>query len=149
MPIRYCDEVWTGVEYQVAAHCLMEGLEQEGLRLLTALRARYDGSRRNPYNEIECGDHYARAMAGWSVLEAQTGYRFDAHARRIAVGGRPCSFPFLAGSAWGTLTVSAETVSFAPAWGSLSLDSVEVDGTALSLPAGFTLRAGEAVALRR
>ena len=73
VPMRYADEVWTGSEYQVAAHCLMEGLHEEGLRILEALRGRYDGRRRNPYNEIECGDHYARAMAGWSVLEALGG----------------------------------------------------------------------------
>ncbi len=60
VPIRYADEVWTGVEYQVAGHCMFEGLTDQGLRLLRALRARYDGSRRNPYNEIECGDHYSR-----------------------------------------------------------------------------------------
>ncbi|MDW5597960.1 GH116 family glycosyl hydrolase [Conexibacter stalactiti] len=149
VPIRYCDEVWTGVEYQVAAHCLMEGLEEEGLRLLRALRARYDGSRRNPYNEIECGDHYARAMAGWSVLEALTGYRYDALGARVAVSGRTGSFPFLAGSAWGTLTVRDNAVEFATAWGEAPLGSVEVDGATFALPAGTTLRAGESVVVRR
>ncbi|XVU22755.1 GH116 family glycosyl hydrolase [Actinoplanes sp. CA-054009] len=70
VPLRYCDEVWTGVEYQVAAHCFYEGLDAEGLTIIRGVRARYDGTRRNPYNEIECGDHYVRAMAGWSVLTA-------------------------------------------------------------------------------
>ena len=76
--MRYCDEVWTGIEYHVGAHCIMEGMLEEGLKVLNALRARYDGTRRNPYNEIECGDHYARAMAGWSVLEAISGVRYNA-----------------------------------------------------------------------
>src|SRR5918994_1937205 len=53
IPVRYCDEVWTGIEYQVAAHCIMEGMVEEGMELLQALRRRYDGTRRNPYNEIE------------------------------------------------------------------------------------------------
>src|SRR5258705_3423857 len=44
---------------------------------------RYNGTRRNPYNEIECGDHYSRAMAGWSVLEALGGFRYDALQERI------------------------------------------------------------------
>ncbi|NUR87789.1 MAG: hypothetical protein HOY71_27205, partial [Nonomuraea sp.] len=105
VPVRYCDEVWTGIEYQVAAHCLMEGLEEEGLRLLRALRARHDGTRRNPYNEIECGDHYARAMAGWSVLEAVTGFRYDAVRSRITLADRPGRFPFVAGTGWGVAEV--------------------------------------------
>src|SRR5260221_8971047 len=70
IPVRYADEVWTGVEYAVAALCLFEGLEAEGLAILEGVRGRYDGTRRNPYNEIECGDHYSRAMAGWSLLQA-------------------------------------------------------------------------------
>ncbi len=77
VPTRYCDEVWTGSEYQVAAHCLFEGLDDEGWSILNGLWARYDGSKRNPYNHIECGDHYVRSMAGWSVLDAWTGQRFD------------------------------------------------------------------------
>jgi uncharacterized protein (DUF608 family) len=109
-PLRYADEVWTGIEYHVAAHCVMEGMADEGLRVAESLRHRYDGRRRNPYNEIECGDHYARAMAGWSLLEAVTGVRYDGFAQRVSVcppvplTGR---FPFVAGSAWGTLELRA------------------------------------------
>ncbi len=91
VPIRYADEVWTGVEYQVAAHCLFEGMTEEGLRILTGLRDRYDGSRRNPYNEIECGDHYSRAMAGFSVLDAWTGAWYDAWAGHLRLGLRRAS----------------------------------------------------------
>jgi non-lysosomal glucosylceramidase len=105
VPVRYCDEVWTGMEYQVGAHCIMEGLVDEGLRILAALRARYSGTRRNPYNEIECGDHYARAMAGWSVLEAMSGFRYNAleDALSFAPAGALEEFraPFVAGSGWG------------------------------------------------
>jgi hypothetical protein len=58
--------VWTGSEYQVAAHCLREGLHGEGLAVLDAVWTRYDGRRRNPFNEIECGEHYARSLAGFA-----------------------------------------------------------------------------------
>lgn len=77
-PVDYCDEVWTGIEYQVAAHCLREGLADEAEAILAALHARYSGMRRNPFNQVECGDHYVRALAGWSVLRAFGGIRFDA-----------------------------------------------------------------------
>ncbi len=80
--IPYVDEVWTGVEYQVAAHMLYEGLMEEGLAVVKAARDRYDGvprdpMPRNPWNEIECGGHYARAMSSWSVLTALSGFRYD------------------------------------------------------------------------
>jgi non-lysosomal glucosylceramidase len=110
VPIRYCDEVWTGVEYQVAAHCIIEGLEQEGLAILAAVRSRYDGVRRNPFNEIECGDHYARGLAGFVVLEALTGARYDAVSRRLAATDRFRRFPFVAGCGWGEIELASDGV---------------------------------------
>ena len=111
VPVRYCDEVWTGIEYQVGAHCLMEGLVDEGMRVLTNLRDRYSGDRRNPYNEIECGDHYARAMAGWSVLEAISGVRYDATAHAFSLveaSGRTNSrLPLITATGWGSIVQQA------------------------------------------
>lgn len=59
-PFVYSDEVWTGVEYQVAAHLIYEGWISEGLAIVEAVRDRHDGLRRNPWDEVECGHHYAR-----------------------------------------------------------------------------------------
>jgi uncharacterized protein (DUF608 family) len=107
VPVRYCDEVWTGMEYQFGTHCLMEGMVDEGLRVLAALRARYNGARRNPYNEIECGDHYARAMAGWSILDAVSGVRYNALEQslvfRPVYEGQDFCAPFITGTGWGTI----------------------------------------------
>jgi non-lysosomal glucosylceramidase len=76
-PFVYSDEVWTGIEYQVASHLIYEGLVDEGLAIVRGLRERHDGVRRNPWNEFECGSHYARALASWSVLTALSGFSFD------------------------------------------------------------------------
>ncbi|KPK82963.1 MAG: hypothetical protein AMJ81_08705 [Phycisphaerae bacterium SM23_33] len=76
-PFIYSDEVWTGIEYQAAAHMVYEGLVEEALALVKAARDRHDGVRRNPWNEFECGDHYARAMSSWSLLLALSGQRYD------------------------------------------------------------------------
>jgi len=83
LPFVYSDEVWTGIEYQVAAHLIYEGYVDEGVRVVRAVRNRYDGQRRNPWNEVECGNHYARALASWSLLLALSGFRYSAPEKRI------------------------------------------------------------------
>lgn len=55
----YAEETMHGFEYQAAAHMIQEGMVEEGMRLVTAVRDRYDGERRNPWNEMECGSNYA------------------------------------------------------------------------------------------
>jgi len=84
-PFPYSDEVWTGIEYQVAAHLIYEGFIEEGLSLVTALRDRYDGVARNPWDEVECGSHYARAMASWSLLLALAGQSYDGRTKQLTV----------------------------------------------------------------
>jgi len=78
LPFPYSDEVWTGIEYQVASHLIERGALSEGLELVKAVRRRYDGRHRNPFNEYECGHWYARAMASYALLQACSGARYDA-----------------------------------------------------------------------
>ncbi|HEV8130611.1 MAG TPA: GH116 family glycosyl-hydrolase, partial [Acidobacteriota bacterium] len=105
LPFVYSDEVWTGIEYQVAAHLIYEGFVIEGLAITKAARDRYDGRRRNPWNEVECGSHYARALSSWSLLTALSGYRYSAPEARLAFAPRirPENFRsfFTTGLAWG------------------------------------------------
>jgi hypothetical protein len=61
------DEVWTGVEYQVAGHMVWEGMVEEALLICRAVHDRDHPSKRNPWNEVECGDHYARGLASYGV----------------------------------------------------------------------------------
>jgi uncharacterized protein (DUF608 family) len=88
LPFVYSDEVWTGIEYQVAAHLIYEGFVDEGVEIVRAVRNRYDGERRNPWNEVECGNHYARALASWSLLLALSGFRYSAPERSMAFDPR-------------------------------------------------------------
>jgi hypothetical protein len=101
-PFPYSDEVWTGVEYQVAAHLVYEGFVAEGLAIVQAARGRHDGVRRNPWNEFECGDHYARAMSSWSLLLALSGQRYDGRRRILTIG------PALAGDDFRCLFTAGE-----------------------------------------
>ena len=78
LPFVYSNEVWTGIEYQVAAHLIFQGEVEKGLDIVRTCRSRYDGRIRNPFNEYECGSWYARAMSSYSLLQALTGVRYDA-----------------------------------------------------------------------
>jgi len=109
IPFVYSDEVWSGIEYQVAANLIFEGLVSEGLTVVRAVRNRHDGIRRNPWNEAECGNHYARSLASWGVLVALTGAQWDAGARSLqlapvaeAMVGEVFRSFFSTGSGWGT-----------------------------------------------
>jgi uncharacterized protein (DUF608 family) len=78
LPVIYADEIWTGIEYQVASHLISLGMIGEGLDVVRSCRSRYDGRIRNPFDEIEAGHWYSRAMASYALLQAFTGARFDA-----------------------------------------------------------------------
>ena len=78
LPFVYSNEVWTGIEYQVASHLLLLGLVEEGLEVVRTARNRYDGRVRNPFNEYECGHWYARAMSSYGLLQGLSGARYDA-----------------------------------------------------------------------
>jgi len=78
LPFVYSNEVWTGIEYQVAAHLMLMGLVDEGLEIVRVARDRYDGRVRNPFNEYECGHWYARAMSSYALIQGLSGARYDA-----------------------------------------------------------------------
>ncbi len=107
-PFPYSDEVWCGIEYQVASHLIYEGLVDEGLAIVRGLRARHDGIRRNPWNEMECGSHYARSLASWSLLTALSGFRFDLTRGMIGFAPRLEMDEFRTfwsvGTGWGTFS---------------------------------------------
>lgn len=128
LPFVYSDEVWTGIEYQVAAHLIYEGMVAEGVRIVEGARQRYDGARRNPWDEFECGHHYARAMSSWSLVTALAGFSYSAPEKEI--GFRPrvnrtnfrCLFS--AGTAWGTYAQTAATGTIAVEGGALELKRI-------------------------
>lgn len=77
IPIQYCDECMTGFEYAFAGLLISEGFIDDGLKVVKAVRSRYDGKKRNPYNEIECGSNYARSMASFALMNIYGGFTFD------------------------------------------------------------------------
>jgi uncharacterized protein (DUF608 family) len=105
LPFVYSDEVWCGIEYQVASHLIYEGFIEEGLAVVKGVRDRHDGVRRNPWDEFECGHHYSRSMASYAVLLALSGFHYNAAAKQLAF--KPCihekdfSCFFSVDSGWG------------------------------------------------
>jgi len=102
----YFNECMNGFEYQAAGHMLWEGLVQEGLAVTRAVHDRYHASRRNPWNEVECGDHYARSMASYGVFLAACGYEHHGPEGHLGFAPRltPEDFraPFTTAEGWGT-----------------------------------------------
>ena len=88
LPFVYSNEVWTGIEYQVASHLMTVGCVEEGLEIVRICRARYDGTVRNPFNEYECGHWYARALASYGLVQAWSGIRYDAVEQVLYVAPR-------------------------------------------------------------
>ena len=103
---NYCNECWAGIEHMVAAHMIWEGLTLEGLAVERAVHDRYHAARRNPWNEVECGDHYARSMSSYGVFVAASGFEY--HGSRGTMAFAPKLTPenfrsaFTAAEGWGT-----------------------------------------------
>ena len=110
IPFPYYAEVMTGFEYAAAVLMLYSGMVDRGTECITDIRSRYDGIRRNPWDEAECGHHYARAMAAWSGILALSGFQYNGQHRRLTIAPRISTRPFQ--SFWSTAT----------AWGTFSLD---------------------------
>lgn len=109
IPIPYCEETMTGFEYALAGLMISEGLVEEGERMVKAIRDRYDGEKRNPWNEIECGSNYARSMASYALMPLYSGFSFDMTKQEI--GFAPLAgegrFLFSVAESWGTVAIKA------------------------------------------
>ncbi|MDB5529842.1 MAG: hypothetical protein JWR51_2945 [Devosia sp.] len=129
----YAEEVWTGIEYMSASHLIMHGLVEEGRDIVRAARNRHDGSRRNPWNDIECGSYYARSMSAWQLVNAFSGLRADFVSGTLAfapqISGDYRLF-WSAGTGFGTLTREGEKVILEVLGGSIKLSELSVAGFA-------------------
>jgi uncharacterized protein (DUF608 family) len=135
VPTQYSDEVWSGLEYPVAALLLYEDKVAPAMTMLADVRARHDGSRRSPWNEVECGDHYVRPMASWTLLEAAAGYDYDATRGSMAFAPRINADDFrgffITADAWGTFSQKADA-RLSVDYGSLSLNELRLRSAASS-----------------
>ena len=124
IPLPYSSETMHGFEWALASHLIMNGMVAEGMRVVGSIRARYDGKKRNPWNEFECGSNYARSMASYALLHAFSGFTFDATTgflgfAPVAAGKFNCFWSL--GHAWGEYARSADKETLSVKYGSFNL----------------------------
>lgn len=127
IPIPYCEETMTGFEYSFAGLLCSRGKIEDGLKVVRAVRDRFDGKKRNPWNEFECGSNYARSMASFSLIPILSGFEFDMPNHHIGFN------PYLSGDfnciwsldgAWGDFRISDSEVKITLKEGEISLKSI-------------------------
>ena len=130
IPILYSQEVFTGIEYSTASLMIMEGLVREGLEIVKAIRERFDGFKRNPWDEFECGHNYSRALASFSLLIALSGFLYNASESKIKF--RPVSQGdhfkvfWITGTGWGTFEINNNKAILNVIYGSLKVKEIQI-----------------------
>ena len=150
IPLTYANEVFCGMEYQAACHMIQEGLAEEGFELVAAVRKRFDGERRNPWNEYECGSNYARSLASFALIPGVSGYTCDMYKKRIGFAPKTdredfCCF-FSTDTGWGLYRQKAGVCELELLYGTLEIKELCLadlaDGTVRAYLNGGALGAG-------
>ena len=128
IPITYCEECMTGFEYQFAGMLMREGFYDKAIEVVSAIRNRYDGKKRNPWNEIECGSNYARAMASFALLPILSGFTFDLPKFRIGFNPIKKADSFRCvwslGTGWGNVNIDKTKTTISMKAGELNLAEI-------------------------
>jgi len=146
----YFNECMNGFEYQAAGHMIWEGMLTEGLAITRAVHDRYHPSRRNPWNEVECGDHYARSMASYGVFLAACGYEHHGPKGYLAfaprLGAENFKAAFTAAEGWGSFAQKDEDgkrkAEIAVKWGKLRLRTLALAAAGGKAPQSVRVTAG-------
>ena len=130
LPFVYSNEVWTGIEYQVASHLILMGEVEKGLDIVRTCRNRYDGQVRNPFDEYECGHWYARAMSSYGLLQGLTGVRYDAVDHILYIDSKIGDFESFisAETGFGNVSLKKGKASLNMVYGNLDVKKVIVSG---------------------
>jgi hypothetical protein len=138
----------TGFEYAAAVGMLYEGQTENGLKCIKNIRDRYDGRKRSPFNEAECGHHYGRAMASWSAVLALTGFHYSGIQKEIKFDNINGTYFWSNGYAYGTVQLvdfeKGKQIKLDVLNGNLELSNIVIENLGeFTIPGGITLGAGE------
>ena len=142
-PFPYFTEVMTGFEYTAAIGMLQEGQTNDGLKCIRNIRARYDGRKRSPFNEAECGHHYGRAMASWSAPLALTGFHYSGVDKSISFTSKPGTYFWSNGYAWGICKVEEKKAILNVLHGQISLQKFTLKDAGTAKLKDPVIKAGE------
>jgi len=147
VPFPYADEVMNGFEYQFAVHCILEDLLEEGLTAVKAIRDRFDGYGRNPWDEFECGHHYARSMASYGLIIALSGFEYDKGNGFIGFNPKLHKDNFKTfwslDSVWGTYSLTKNHAELSVLYGEFDLSSIRLDASVSNKQVSVTLESAE------
>ncbi len=127
-PFPYFTEVMTGFEHAAAVEMLYEGQVDEGLKTIQDIRNRYDGKKRNPFNEAEFGHHYARSMMAWGGVLASTGFHYSGVDKTMRFTSKPGTYFWSNGYSWGTCELTADAATIKVLYGQLELKRFALEG---------------------
>lgn len=130
IPIPYCEETMHGFEYQVASHMLRHHMEEEGLACVKAVRDRYDGYKRNPWNEMECGSNYSRSLSSYALLLAYSGFVCNMYRKRVGfhpIHNDTWNFFWSLDSGFGTVEKKSGRITWYLLYGTLEIRELEIE----------------------
>ncbi len=140
VPLSYGFEAWTGLEYTAATGMIYENMNQQAEQVMHDVRDRYDGYKRNPFNEEECGNHYARAMASWSAIIAYSDFNYSGVTKTFSITAKPGNYFWSNGYAWGNATVANNKLVISVHYGKLDVQTLRLNN-------GHTLKLKKAIAI--
>lgn len=126
VPFPYFAEVMTGFEYCAAVGMIYEGMKDEAIKCINAVRDRHDGAKRNPFSEPECGHHYARSMASWGALIALSDYYYSGVDKTMHFTSTPGTYFWSNGYSFGKCKVGKDKVEINVIRGMLELKYIEI-----------------------
>lgn len=133
VPFPYFAEVMTGFEYCAAVGMIYENMSDEALTCMRAIRNRFDGAKRNPFSEPECGHHYARSMASWAGVIAWSGFHYSKVNKAMQFTATPGTYFWSNGYAWGTCQISAREATLKVLQGPLDIERLSIGKTTVKM----------------
>ena len=149
VPFPYFGECMTGFEYAAAVGMLYEGQTGSGLKCIRAIRERFDGARRSPFNEPECGYHYARSMASWAAVLTLSDFHYSGVDQTMNFTSAPGRYFWSNGYAYGICEVSEDAVKLEVLKGSLELKALTLSSLSKPIAKRIVLSEGEAAVFKR
>lgn len=133
VPFPYFAESMTGFEYCAAVGMKYEGMDEEALKCIEAIRARFDGAKRNPFSEPECGHHYARSMASWATILAWSDYHYSGIDKEMKFTETPGRYFWSNGESWGTCDITDSQATIKAIYGNIELDKLTIGEKRINL----------------